>query len=62
MNDVFVMSLHPDGEWHHSKFPHPLITVDYDSAGRVIQIVGVGPMAERWSEPIKAIVEQENNA
>ena len=47
--DVFVVTLDPEGTWDHSKFPHPLVTIDYDNDGRAIQVVAVGPEARRLS-------------
>ncbi len=51
---VFVVSVDPTAQWDHSKFPHPLLTVDYDAAGNVIQVVAVGAQARRMAEETTA--------
>lgn len=51
-DELFVMTANADGIWHHSKFPHPLITVDYDANDKVIQVVALGPPAERLVETL----------
>lgn len=43
--EVFVWTIEPNADWHHSKFPDPLITVDYDANDRPFQIVAIGPKA-----------------
>jgi hypothetical protein len=27
-----------DGKWHHSEFPHPLVTLDYDIDGNLLEV------------------------
>lgn len=49
---VLAFAIHPDAEWAYSKFPHPLITADYDAQDRLIQIVAVGRMAV---DPLQAL-------
>jgi hypothetical protein len=53
---VLAFAIHPDAEWAYSKFPHPLITADYDAQHRLIQIVAVGRMAvDRLQAPRRSI-------
>lgn len=49
---VLAFAIHPDAEWAYSKFPHPLVTADYDGDGRLIQIVAVGRAA---IDPLQAL-------
>lgn len=49
---VLAFAIHPDAEWAYSKFPHPLITADYDEHDRLIQIVAVGRAAV---DPLQAL-------
>jgi hypothetical protein len=42
---VFVITINPEAEWSYSKFPHPLVTVDYDADDKLFKIVAVGSMA-----------------
>jgi hypothetical protein len=52
--DVLAIALDPDGVWAYSKFPHPLVTADYDADDRLIGIVAVGPAAV---EPLGELLE-----
>jgi hypothetical protein len=54
--DVFVVTINPEGEWARSEFPHPLVTLDYDRSGELIQIVAVGPEAKRLSDSLAQAV------
>lgn len=47
---VFVIIIDPIGEWHHSTFPEPLITVDHDADDNVIKIVAVGRAARELAK------------
>lgn len=40
---VVYVALDPDGLWARSNFPHPLITVDYDSDDQIIGVCAIGP-------------------
>lgn len=40
--DVITAILDPNGEWTHSEFPHPLVTLDYDKNYDVIAVVICG--------------------
>lgn len=59
--DVFVITVKPDGVYHRSMFPHPLITLDYDAGGDLIQVVSVGPVAHKLTAALKhAALGQED--
>lgn len=55
MTDVFTLVVR-DGDWDHSRFPHPLITIDYDAADNPIQIQAVGPIAASLTEAVSSVV------
>jgi hypothetical protein len=57
--DVFVITIDPESDWSYSRFPHPLITLDYDRDGNLIQIVAVGPEAKRLSASLTDTVLDE---
>lgn len=42
---MFVVVVNPEGEWHHSRFPDPFLTVDYDVDDKVVRLVAVGTAA-----------------
>jgi hypothetical protein len=50
---VFVVTINPDAEWSYSKFPHPLITVDYDAEGNPFKIIAVGSKAKELGIAVK---------
>lgn len=56
---VLAFAIHPDAEWAYSKFPHPLITADYDADGRLIQIVAVGQAATQPLQALQSALSQE---
>lgn len=57
---VFVISVDPTADWHHSTFPEPLITVDHDAEDNIIKIVAVGraarQLAKATSETLAALI------
>jgi hypothetical protein len=53
---VFVITINPAAEWDHSKFPHPLVTADYDADGKLFKIVAVGSMAKHLSTAVKDVI------
>lgn len=40
-----------DGEWDHSEFPHPLVTLDYDEHGRLLNVEVAGNNLEVTAYP-----------
>lgn len=42
-DQVVNISVMPGRDYHHSEFPHELLTVDYDDPGNIIAIETVGP-------------------
>jgi hypothetical protein len=41
-----------EGAWHHSTFPHPLITVDRNKDNEVIDVSAVGSAVFRVADAI----------
>lgn len=40
--ELVVISRDEDGEWYRSEFPHPLVTLDFDSSDNLIQVTVAG--------------------
>ena len=55
---VFVVSVNPEGDWHHSRFPQPFVTVDYDADDNVLQVVAVGTAARELAASMRDSVLQ----
>ncbi len=45
IEDIYTVEI-AQGEWDCARFPHPLITVDYNTAGEVMGVVAVGRAVE----------------
>ena len=43
--NVVYVALDPAGVWSRSTFPHPLLTADWDSEGKLIGLSAAGPHA-----------------
>jgi hypothetical protein len=57
-DDIFNVVVNPDGVWDYSRFPHPLITIDYDRNDKPIQVVAIGPIARRMKERVDALIAE----
>lgn len=53
--DPFVIIIDNTAEWHHSTFPEPLITLDYDAEGHVIKIVALGSAARKLVDAVSKV-------
>jgi hypothetical protein len=51
-----VRVIRQDGKWHHSTFPHPLVTFDYDENATLIAVVVIGGTEERVPTPPRPMV------
>lgn len=40
--EIIVIARDEDGEWHHSEFPHPIVTLDYDKDNNLLQVTVAG--------------------
>lgn len=56
--DIFSVVIDAEAEWHHSKFPHPLITIDYDAQDKPIQVVAIGPVADRMCDRLDVLLAE----
>lgn len=56
MTDLVHIAFQPNAEWDHSRFPHPLVTADYDAGGRLIGITAAGPMAKNLDATVQQFV------
>ena len=54
-DSVIYVALDPNGVWDQSRFPHPLITADYDGDDRLIGISAAGPKAQQL---LKSLIEE----
>lgn len=43
--NVTKVMLNHEAEWHHSEFPHPLVTLDFDAEDKLIGVSVVTPDA-----------------
>ena len=50
--EVLYIALDPDGVWAKSDFPDELLTIDYNSQGRIIGIEALGSIARHGAEAI----------